>query len=93
VPLIVSGPGFDPGRTDAFANTTDLTVTIAGLTGAEFSSSDSYGFGPVLAGADRSRDYVYRDHFTERQTKGGEIYGWALRETDFRLVVPCDAPR
>ncbi len=92
VPLIVSGPGIDAGRTDAFTNTSDLTATIAGLTGAEFSSPDSYDFGPVLAGGEGSRDYIYTDHFTNRETRGGGIYGWAVREDNYRLVVPKDAP-
>lgn len=92
VPLIVSGPGVDAGRTDAFINASDLTATIAGLAGAEFVSPDSRDFGPVLAGGDGSRDYITTDHFTTRQARGRGIYGWAIREGDYRLVVPKDAP-
>ncbi|MDX8347971.1 sulfatase-like hydrolase/transferase [Cognatiyoonia sp. IB215446] len=92
VPMIVSGPGIEAGRTDAFINASDLTATIAGLAGAEFSSPDSFDFGSVLLGGDGSRDYIYTDHFTNRETRGGGIYGWALREGNYRLVVPRDAP-
>ncbi|MEM8539639.1 MAG: sulfatase-like hydrolase/transferase [Pseudomonadota bacterium] len=92
VPLIVSGPDISAGRTDAFTNTTDLTATIAGMAGADFSSPDSHDFGQVLSGGDGSREYIYTDHFTNRETRGGGIYGWAMREGEYRFVVPRDAP-
>ncbi len=88
VPLIVSGPGVTAGRTEAFVNTTDLTATIASLTGGRFSSPDSIDFSPALAGGTSERDVIYVEHFTNRETKGGGVYGWSLREGDYKLVVP-----
>lgn len=51
------------------------------------STPDSVDFSPVLAGQTGTRDFVYIEHFTERETRGGGIYGWALRQGDFKLVV------
>ncbi|AKS45132.1 Arylsulfatase A [Octadecabacter temperatus] len=91
VPLIVTGPNIDAGRTAAFVNTTDLAATITGLAGTGFDSQDSIDFGPVLAGAEGSRNFLYVEHFTERETKGGGMYGWAYREGDYKVVVALDA--
>ncbi|MEJ6394608.1 sulfatase-like hydrolase/transferase [Gymnodinialimonas sp. 2305UL16-5] len=87
VPLIVSGPNIEAGRTDVFVNITDLHATIAELAGAEVSTPDSISFAPVLAGEPGTRDVVYVEHFTNRETRGGGIYGWTLRQGDFKLVV------
>lgn len=88
VPLILSGPEVSAGRSEAFVNTTDLTTTIASLTGATFSSPDSIDFSAALTGGDTARDVIYVEHFTDRETKGRGVYGWALREGDFKLVQP-----
>lgn len=90
VPFVVSGPGIEPGRSDAFLNTTDLTATIASLAGAAFSSPDSIDFSPVLYGEEGVRDYIYVEHFTSRETKGGGVYGWALRSGEYKSVNPID---
>ncbi len=87
VPLIVTGPGIEPRRVDDFVNTTDLTATIVGLAEGEFNSPDSIDFGPVLAGGEGSRDFLYIEHFTERETQGGGNYGWAYREGDFKVIA------
>ncbi|QUS36294.1 sulfatase-like hydrolase/transferase [Falsirhodobacter algicola] len=93
VPLIVSGPGVKPGRAGDFVNTTDLHATIAALAGAEVSTPDSIDFSPVLTGGKGARDYIHVEHFTDRQTRGGGIYGWAVREGDFKLVAPIGEPQ
>ena len=90
VPFVVTGPGVKQGRSDAFVNTTDLYATIAGLAGAKVDSPDSIDFGPVLAGEKGKRDFVLVDHFTNRQTKGGGVYGWALREGKYKSINPKD---
>lgn len=87
VPFIVTGPGIEPRRVDDFVNTTDLAATIVGLAEGEFNSPDSIDFGPVLEGGEGSRDFLYVEHFTNRETKGGGMYGWAYREGDFKVVV------
>ncbi len=88
VPLIVSGPGVQQGRSEAFVNTTDLHVTIADLAGADVSAADAVSFTPVLAGDAGARDFVMTEHFTERETRGGGIYGWSMREGDYKVIVP-----
>ena len=88
VPFVVTGPGVERGRSDAFVNTTDLHATIAGLAGAEVSTPDSIDFTPVLNGETGTRDYIYVEQFAQRQTRGGDVYGWSIREGDFKLVVP-----
>lgn len=88
VPLIVAGPGVVTGRTEAFVNTTDLNATIADIAGATTSATDSINFSPVLSGGDGDRDFIYIEHFTSRETKGGGVYGWSLREGVFKLVNP-----
>lgn len=86
VPLVVTGPGVKPGRTTELVNTTDLFATISGLAGGKTSSPDSIDFNPVLAGQQGLRDFIYIEHFTNRETKGGGVYGWSLREGNFKSV-------
>lgn len=43
--------------------------------------------GPVLTGGEGVRDYIYVEHFTERETRGGGMYGWAHRRGDYKIVV------
>ncbi|WP_415402244.1 sulfatase-like hydrolase/transferase [Tateyamaria sp. SN3-11] len=93
VPLIVSGPGIEAARTRDFVNTTDLHATIAALAGASVTTPDSIDFSPILAGEPGARNVAYIEHFTERQTRGGGIYGWAIREGAYKLVAPDGAPQ
>jgi len=93
VPLMVTGPGIKPGRTDALVNSTDLFATISALAGAQTSAPDSVDFSQVLTGESEGvRDFVYVEHFTNRKTKGGGLYGWALREGDYKTVNPKGQP-
>ena len=88
VPLIVSGPGVVAGRTEAFVNTTDLHATIAELAGANSNPVDSISFAPALSGQMGARDYVYIEHFTDRETRGRPVYGWAMRQEAYKLINP-----
>ncbi len=92
VPMVVAGPGINPGRSKAFINTTDLNTTIAKLAGTSTNAPDSIDFSPVLYGGEGSRDYVYVEHFTNLQTRGGGVYGWSLREGDFKIISPKGQP-
>lgn len=92
VPMVVTGPGIYSGRSDAFVNTTDLNKTIAKLAGASTNAQDSIDFSPVLYGGEGSRDYVYVEYFTDRQTRGGGVYGWSLRRGNFKIINPKDQP-
>lgn len=89
VPLIVAGPGIEPGRTEAFVETVDLFTTIAGMAGAEAPAVDGYDFAPALTGKDLTRDFIYVEHFLEDRSdaKPSDVFGWALREGDYKLVA------
>ena len=86
VPFVVSGPGVAPGRTRSFFNTTDLFATIAGYAGVEVQAPDSHDIRPILSGRDGSREYVYVEHFSDRPPRRSNVFGWALRERQFKLV-------
>lgn len=88
VPFVITGPGVLQGRTDAFVNTTDFYSTITAIAGASASSPDSIDFSPVLSGGEGARTFINVDHFTNRETRGGGQYGWAWRETDYKLIAP-----
>ncbi len=92
VPFVVGGPGIEAGRSDAFVTTSDLFTTIAGIAGAEVQTPDSYNFAPVLAGRSGTRDYIYVEHFSHTVTRPTNVYGWALREGNFKLVAVSGAP-
>lgn len=89
VPLIVTGPGIDPTRSDAFVQTTDLFATIAGIAGADLPEmSDTVDFGDVLHGGDGARDYIYVEHFSDDEPKRSDVFGRALRLGNDKLVLP-----
>lgn len=92
VPMVVTGPGIRQGRSDAFVNTTDLNATIASLAKTSTEAPDSVDFSSVLYGGEGQRDYVYIEHFTQRETKGGGIYGWSMRKGDFKIISPENKP-
>lgn len=92
VPLIISGPGVVAGRTEAFVNTTDLHATIANLAGTDVDAADSISFAPVLAGNAGRRDFIYIEHFSDAKARGGDIYGWSLREGNYKLITPTGQP-
>ena len=85
VPLIMSGPGIQPGRVDAFAMVTDITPTLlematAGPAPADTVSIDGRSLLPVLTGNARA---VY----TEEDTVGIEVSGnAALYKGDWKIT-------
>jgi len=86
VPLVVAGSGVDTGRTDGFVTTSDLFATIAGLAGAAAQSADTHDFRPLLSGGAGSRDAIYVEHFSDTPPNAVDVYGWAMRVGDFKLV-------
>ncbi|WP_299788502.1 sulfatase-like hydrolase/transferase [uncultured Marivita sp.] len=87
VPLVVTGPGIEPGRTAAFVETVDLFTTIAGMIGAEVSAGDGHDFAPALTGGETTRDFIYVEHFGDPEdAKPSDVFGWALREGIYKLV-------
>ena len=89
VPFVVTGPGIGSGTTDGFVQTTDFFATIAGFAGIEVDRPDSHDFRPLLTGEEGTRDYIYVEHFQEDRSdaKPSDVFGWALREGDYKLVA------
>jgi arylsulfatase A-like enzyme len=78
VPLIVTGPGVSPGRTDAFVYLFDLLPTVCDLVGASMPTGISgRSFAPVIRGQSNThRDTIflaYRD--VQRAVRRGD---WKL---------------
>lgn len=87
VPFVVSGPGIQQGRTDALFQTPDLFTTIAGMTGANAPATDGVDFAPVLTGGTSQRDHIYVEHFSDYEPMRSDVFGWALRMGDHKLVA------
>lgn len=87
VPFVVTGPGIAAGRSDAFVQTPDLFTTIAGMAGAQAPTVDGSDFAPALYGQPTTRDHIYVEHFSEYEPKPSDVFGWALREGDHKLVA------
>ncbi len=87
VPFVVTGPDIAAGRTDTFVQTTDLFTTISALAGAEAPTTDGADFAPVLAGGETARDHIYVEHFSDYEPKPSDVFGWALRIGDYKLVT------
>jgi len=92
VPMVISGPDIKPGRTDAFVSAVDLYATIASLAGANGSTSSSYDFSAVLSGGSTERNYIYAEHFSDRQPRGFDTHGWAIREGNTKLISISGRP-
>ncbi len=86
IPMVAWGAGISPGRSDAFVNTTDIFATIAEIAGASTDVSDSISFKPVLEGGEGDRDYIHVELFLEDDTSSSDIYGWAVRQDQMKLV-------
>ncbi|MCY0095966.1 sulfatase-like hydrolase/transferase [Hoeflea ulvae] len=91
VPLIIQGPGIAAGRSDALVNSTDLFATIAAKTGIHPQTPDAVDLAPVLGGAPGTRSHVYVEHFSDVPPTGPDVYGWAIRDTRYKLVAMDDA--
>ena len=86
VPFIVSGAGVKKGRSDGFVSSADLFATISAIAGNPVKTSDSFDFSPILSGGSSLRDYIYVEHFSDKEAKRRATYGWALRQGDHKLV-------
>lgn len=93
IPMIVWGAGVEAGRTPAFVNTTDIFATIAAIAGADVDVPDSHSFLPVLAGGAGSRDFIHVEHFSDDAPGRGNVFGWAVRQGEMKLVVLLDGSR
>lgn len=90
VPFIVSGPGVKTGRTDAFVNSSDMFATVAKIAGSNAGGTDTFDFAPALSGGTSARDYVYVEHFSDSEPKPSDVFGWAIREGNYKLVNKLD---
>ena len=87
VPFVMTGPAIEAGRTDALVQTPDLFTTIAGTAGAEVPTTDGSDFAPVLSRGTTTRDNIYVEQFSEYEPKPSDVFGWAVREGDHKLVA------
>jgi arylsulfatase A-like enzyme len=95
VPLIVTGPGVEPGRiSEALVNSTDLFATIIEMAGIdpavvvpENVTHDSLSFLPVLLEADEAsrREWLYADEFFGG-FDGVETADYAMRNARYKLL-------
>lgn len=88
VPFVVSGPGVKKGRTNSLVQSSDLFATIASLAGASTENPDSYDFSSVLSGGSTKRDYIYVEHFSDEAPRRSEVFGWAIRDAQYKLIAP-----
>lgn len=86
VPLVVSGPSVEPGKSDALVNTTDLYATILAIAGEASNAGDSIDFSPVLAGDEGRRTHAYVEHFADTAPRGGAKLGWAIRDARYKYL-------
>lgn len=86
VPFVVAGPGVTAGRSKSFVQSVDLFATIASLAGAKSTATDSIDFSSVLDGNAGIRDSVYLEHFADVDARRSEVFGWALRIDDMKLL-------
>lgn len=90
IPMIVWGGDIAPGRTDAFVNTTDIFATVAEFAGADVEMPDSHSFLNVLMGGEGTRDYIHVEHFSDDGPGRSDVFGWAVRQGDMKLVTLLD---
>lgn len=90
VPMIAVGPNVAKGRNIDLANTTDLFATIATLTGGKANAPDSIDMLDMLGGGRGARQHAYVEYFSEHETRGNNIQGWAIRDAQYKLVAQND---
>ena len=85
VPLIISAPGFEPGRTKTIAELVDVFPTLCELAGAE---SPSHLQGESLVSVLRSPDSATETFATSQYCRyAGKYMGRAIRTNRFRYVA------
>jgi iduronate 2-sulfatase len=87
IPLIIAGPGIEPGVTRQLVSTVDIYPTLADLAGLPEPAGpqpiDGLSLKPVLKDT-RKR---IRDHITHCYPRsGGKHFGWAIRNERYRMV-------
>ncbi|MBY5933948.1 sulfatase-like hydrolase/transferase [Tateyamaria omphalii] len=87
VPMIVSGPGITPGRTDALVQVNDIHATIAAMAGGKSITADAFDISSVLGGGEGPRDTIFVEHFSDAPPRGSNTYGWIIRSGNDKLVM------
>jgi len=94
IPLIIAGPGIEPGSTKQLVSTVDVYPTLAKLAGLPEPKGpqpiDGLSLVPVL----ENPDARIRDHITHCYPRhGGKYFGWAIRTERYRMVQWGDPAR
>ncbi len=92
-PLVIAGPGVLRAgeREDALVNVADLFATVAEISGAGGAViNDGFSLKNLLAnGTDTGREY----NLTEIEADDASDSGWAIRNTQFKLLTFLDGHR
>lgn len=94
IPLIIAGPGIEPGVTKQLVSSVDIYPTLSALAGLPEPTGpqpiDGLNLKPVL----ENNDARIRDHITHCYPRsGGKHFGWAIRTQRYRLVQWGDPAR
>ncbi|MCP4223428.1 MAG: sulfatase-like hydrolase/transferase [Actinomycetia bacterium] len=91
VPLMISGPGVEPGHQSTPVGTVDLFATVLELAGIDATTAvpssipiDSVSIGPLLAGGEMDERYLLVEAFGS-DTRPNQA-GKAIRDSQYKLV-------
>lgn len=89
VPLVVVGPGIEPGQSDALVSALDLFATFADLAGVSElpAEVDAVSLVPVLHDPARAvRQTVLTERFLPNGDGPKQVWDRAVRDADYKLV-------
>jgi hypothetical protein len=90
LPLYITGPGINSGRTQALVSNIDFAPTLADLAGTKMPTADGKSFADVLHGTDGGRQQMLEDHPVGGPTGEGDVATgpwWAVRTPAWHLIV------
>jgi arylsulfatase A-like enzyme len=95
VPLMVAGPGVQPGESHALVNLTDLYATVGELLGATSRAEDSVSLVPYLSDPGRPslRELDYTEHFAPNGHSVKTRWDRAVRDGRFKLIRTLQGER
>jgi arylsulfatase A-like enzyme len=91
VPLLIWGPGIEPGSSDALVMAADLYPTVLELLGQDGPDVDGRSLVPCLSGDCAPHAHIVAAHFCYDEHFSME--GWAIRDRDHKLLCGEDGER